>query len=277
MISSKLSDMLAQRRMREAIYCTAEFWDLKAANLDGHAVSMWPNNNLNRLYHDEQLRILATWLPDVRGKSALDLGCGTGRLSRWLAERGASVVGIDFSEKSVVIASQQGPQGNPTYRTQSMFDLEDRDCYDVIVSWGSITVACRDAAEVRQVMANLRRAARPGGEIVLLEPIHKGFLHRVLALDVSEFEAIMLETGFQILSEAPMHFWPARLALAFFTLPSWLTSSTYWIGQLIMRVPGFRRMGDYTAIRAAATCKKLDPNHLPLGARGRHASTMQCV
>jgi SAM-dependent methyltransferase len=252
MISGKLSDMLAQRRMREGIYSTPEYWDSKAAHLEGHAVSMWPNNNLNRLYHDEQMRILRAWLPDLCGKSVLDLGCGTGRLSRWLAEQGATVVGIDFSEKSVAIALEHGPQGNPAYRTQSMFDLEDRDCYDLVVSWGSITVACRTAAEVRQVMKKLRRAVHAGGGVVLLEPVHKGFLHRVLAMDLAEFESIMQEAGFQIRSIAPMHFWPVRLALAFFALPSWLTSSTYWIGQLIMRVPGFRRMGDYTAVLAVA-------------------------
>ena len=252
MTLGKLGDMLAQRRRREAIYCTAEYWDSKADHLEGHAVSMWPNNNLNRLYHDEQMRILAASLPDLRGKSVLDLGCGTGRLSRWLAEQGASVVGIDFSEKSVAIASKQGPRGNPTYRTQSMFDLEDRECYDLIVSWGSITVACRNAAEVRQVMEKLRRAIHSGGRVVLLEPVHKGFLHRVLAMDLSEFESIMQEAGFQIRSHVPMHFWPARLALAFFALPNWLTAPAYRIGQLIMRLPGFRRMGDYTAIRAVA-------------------------
>jgi hypothetical protein len=113
-------------------------------------------------------------------------------------------------------------------------------------------VACRNAAEVRQVMKKLRRAVHAGGGVVLLEPVHKGFLHRVLAMDLAEFESIMQEAGFQIRSIAPMHFWPVRLALAFFALPSWLTSSTYWIGQLIMRVPGFRRMGDYTAVLAVA-------------------------
>ena len=91
-----------------------------------------------------------------------------------------------------------------------------------------------------------------GGGVVLLEPVHKGFLHRVLAMDLSEFESIMQEAGFQIRSHVPMHFWPARLALAFFALPNWLTAPAYRIGQLIMRLPGFRRMGDYTAIRAVA-------------------------
>jgi malonyl-CoA O-methyltransferase len=35
---------------------------------------------------------------DVRGLSVLDVGCGTGRHSTWLAEAGANVTAIDFSQ-----------------------------------------------------------------------------------------------------------------------------------------------------------------------------------
>jgi 2-polyprenyl-3-methyl-5-hydroxy-6-metoxy-1,4-benzoquinol methylase len=247
---SKFAAMLAERRNRERIYCTSRYWDSRAANLQGHAVSMWPNNNLNRRYHDEQMIFLESCLPRLGGKAVLDLGCGTGRMSRWFAERGARVVGIDFSEKSIAIASEQGAHGNPTYRVQSMFVLDDCDCYDLIVSWASIALACRGAREVQVVMENLRRALRPGGEVLLLEPLHSGFLHRTLAMDVSEFVAIMQNAGFLIRNRVPMHFWPVRLLLASFALPNWLTSVVYDLGQQIMRVPGFRNMGDYTAIYA---------------------------
>jgi len=36
-------------------------------------------------------------LPDLYGQRVLDLGCGTGRHTLWLAEQGAQVVGLDFS------------------------------------------------------------------------------------------------------------------------------------------------------------------------------------
>jgi malonyl-CoA O-methyltransferase len=35
---------------------------------------------------------------DVRGLNILDLGCGTGRHSLWLAAAGATVTAVDFSE-----------------------------------------------------------------------------------------------------------------------------------------------------------------------------------
>lgn len=163
----ELKKMVEQRSRREGIYCTPEYWDSKALQHEGDAVSMWPNNNLNALYPREQMDTLAGVLPDLNGKDVLDLGRGTGRLSRWLAAQGARVTGVDFSEKSIGIALRQGPAGNPRYRVQSMLELDDRELYDVLLSWGSITVACRNAEQLTDVMGRLRRAMRPNGLAIL--------------------------------------------------------------------------------------------------------------
>jgi malonyl-CoA O-methyltransferase len=42
--------------------------------------------------------LLRAAVGDPRGLAVLDLGCGTGRHSLWLAERGAGVTAVDFSE-----------------------------------------------------------------------------------------------------------------------------------------------------------------------------------
>ncbi len=44
----------------------------------------------------------------VEGKTALDVGCGSGRLSKMLLERGFSVVAIDTDLKAVEIAKKKG-------------------------------------------------------------------------------------------------------------------------------------------------------------------------
>jgi ubiquinone/menaquinone biosynthesis C-methylase UbiE len=46
-------------------------------------------------------------LPDVDGKRVLDAACGTGMDSAWLAEQGASVVGIDFSREMIRTAKER--------------------------------------------------------------------------------------------------------------------------------------------------------------------------
>ena len=43
----------------------------------------------------------------VRGQVALDLGCGTGRHAFWLAEAGASVTALDFSDGMLREAHQK--------------------------------------------------------------------------------------------------------------------------------------------------------------------------
>jgi SAM-dependent methyltransferase len=44
--------------------------------------------------------------------SVIDLGCGTGNYSLWLAKKGFQVTGIDFSEKAVELASIQAEREN---------------------------------------------------------------------------------------------------------------------------------------------------------------------
>lgn len=43
---------------------------------------------------------------DLRGKSTLELGCGTAYVSAWLARRGAVPVGVDHSAGQLAIARQ---------------------------------------------------------------------------------------------------------------------------------------------------------------------------
>src|SRR5688572_28929593 len=100
---SKFREMVRQRRDRERLYSTAEFWDRKAHLYAGSAVSMWPNETLNALYQHEQSAAIESLAGDLRGLRILDLGCGTGRFSRWLVARGAVVTGIDFSGAALEI------------------------------------------------------------------------------------------------------------------------------------------------------------------------------
>lgn len=250
---SAFSEMLRNRANRHQLYSRPQFWDQKADERAGDAVSMWPNNHLNAHYHHELTAVLARLLPPMAGQDVLDLGCGTGRIARYLAARGAQVRGVDFSEKAIAIARRAGPDPeNPCYEVASMFDLADEARYDLIVSWGSVTFACRDHAEWVELARRLRRALRPGGRMLLLEPVHRGFLHRVLALGLPDFCAVLREAGFQVGAVEHLHFWPARLALAFLPWPAWLTTVSYRFGQGLLRLLGRRLGGDYHAIPATA-------------------------
>jgi len=250
MTPTDLRTMWRDRRQRERLYSTPDYWDSKAKQFSGDSASMWPNPNLNQLYHEEQMRHLRHFVPAVKEFSILDVGCGTGRISRFLAACGARVQGIDFSVKATQTARGLTDGANPAYRVQSVFCLEEREIYDVAVTTGSLVIACKDEQDLRAALDRVRQALKPAGKLIMLEPIHDGFLHRVLNLNFSRYCEIVRQSGFQIEETRQMHFWPARLFLAFIPWPGWFTRLGYGCGQKLMNLPGFSHMGDYKAMCA---------------------------
>jgi 2-polyprenyl-3-methyl-5-hydroxy-6-metoxy-1,4-benzoquinol methylase len=246
--------MFRNRANRESVYSSAEYWDGRAEAETDETASKWPNRHLNRLYHIGTTETVSRFLPDVTGQQMLDLGCGTGGMCRHLAERGAQITGIDFSAKAIEVAKKLSAGDNPRYRVGSMFDLDDKGVYDSIVSWASITMACQNRGELLNVMTRLRNAVKPDGKILLIEPIHVGFLHRVLNMTTTEFCNVMADAGLRVYQVTEMHFWPARIALAYVSWPSFITVPLYSLGERMMSIPGLRSMGDYEAIYASP-CK----------------------
>ena len=70
----------------------------------------------------------------VRGKEALDFGCGTGRSTRFLRKIGFSVVGIDISEDMLRKARELDPEGD--YRLIEESDLSQfrNGSFDLVLS-----------------------------------------------------------------------------------------------------------------------------------------------
>ncbi len=244
--------MLENRRNRADRYCKPEYWDSKAVEYSDVAVSMWPNNHLNAHYQREQFAWLDQYTDNVAGKRVLDCGCGVGRLSKHYAARGARVVGLDFSARSIDLARKSCPGDNPVFRVQSVFDLEERSQYDIVIVWGVLTVACRSQAELLDALTRLRAALVPGGRLLMMEPFHKGFLRRVLKLGIHEVTATLRQAGFVIKDITHLYFWPARLALAYFPLPKILTDIGYYAGHGLFRLLRCKAFGDYKAIYAVA-------------------------
>jgi len=78
-------------------------WDATADDWVASGERFWregPAWGIWRLPEDE-LRLLPA---DMRGLRAIELGCGTGYVSAWLARRGAEVLGIDNSERQLTTA-----------------------------------------------------------------------------------------------------------------------------------------------------------------------------
>jgi 2-polyprenyl-3-methyl-5-hydroxy-6-metoxy-1,4-benzoquinol methylase len=255
MIVRTFREMWKNRLNREEVYRTSQFWDAKTVEYAGNAASMWPNNNLNACYQKEQISLIEMVFPELKGLSILDLGCGTGRNSRFLANRGASVMGIDFSANAIEIARRQSSGANPNYRVQSIFELAEPPVFDAVISWCVIAMACRNGTEVLDVLVRIAHALKPQGTLLLCEPIHRGFLHRVLNMDIGEFSDLLQKAGFEIKTIRHLHFWPMRLALAYINWPRLITTAGYYAGQSIMALFAKKMLGDYKAICATVRSK----------------------
>ena len=62
--------------------------------------------------NDLQFRqeLVLNYLGDVKGKQILDIGCGVGRISHLLVEKGASVTGYDISPEAIDLANKYANQ-----------------------------------------------------------------------------------------------------------------------------------------------------------------------
>lgn len=75
-------------------------------------------------------------IKDVKNKSILDLGCGTGGNAKKLIELGAKkVLAIDLSRKMIAKANQENGHENICYQVMSMNEIDKiEDKFDLIVS-----------------------------------------------------------------------------------------------------------------------------------------------
>jgi SAM-dependent methyltransferase len=119
----------------------------------------------NRLIHRVHKRALARTLRSFRGIDVLDFGCGTGRLSEWMAAHGAQVEGVDVTSEMIEVARRRAP--GIQYRVIDGVTLPYDDCrFDVVVV---VYVLQYLEGSHEQIVRELARVLRPSGIIVAIE------------------------------------------------------------------------------------------------------------
>ncbi len=98
---------------------------------------------------------------DVR---VLDAGCGAGRMTRYLADRGARAEGLDLSPGMVAMARRAQP--GTTFVVGSLTQLPyATDTFDGVLLWYSI-IHTPPAGQSR-IFAEAARVLRPGGHVLV--------------------------------------------------------------------------------------------------------------
>jgi 2-polyprenyl-3-methyl-5-hydroxy-6-metoxy-1,4-benzoquinol methylase len=136
----------------------------------------------------------------VQGKTVLDAGCGTGEFARSFALLGARVTAVDITSQSIEKARSydraEGVHG-VRYRQGSIFDLDEAERYDIVISLGVL----HHTHDPRLAFTKVSSAVAPNGLLVvgLYNPISRSpiLLTRALIRALSRRD---LEKGVKLAS-----------------------------------------------------------------------------
>jgi SAM-dependent methyltransferase len=107
---------------------------------------------------------LRALLPELRGLSVLDLGCGFGWFCRWTRERGAaSVLGVDISDRMLARAKAETHDAAISY---AKADLEHLDLPSRSFDLAYSSLALHYIENLEGLLAGMRAALVPGGGLI---------------------------------------------------------------------------------------------------------------
>src|SRR5215471_2942412 len=123
---------------------------------------------------------------------ALDLCCGTGDLAFLMAQHGARVLGLDFSDRMLEVALNRNQRARrsdaaPHFVQGDALQLPFPDkSFDII----TIAYGLRNLADIKAGLGEMRRVMKPGGRLLVLDfgkpdnPIWRGVYFGYLRLFV---------------------------------------------------------------------------------------------
>jgi len=178
---------------------------------------------------ETELRLLPN---DMSGMDTIELGCGTGYVSGWMARRGASAVGIDNSQRQLDTAGElsreHGVQIELLHGNAESVPCPDAS-FDFAISEYGAAIWCDPHVWIPEA----HRLLRPGGDLVFLATtplatitmpldgsmserhLHRDYfgLHKLdwtqvevdpggveFTLPISEWIALFRRTGFEVLA-----------------------------------------------------------------------------
>ena len=126
-----------------------------------------PEGEFRPLHEINPLRL--QWIADrapLEGKAALDVGCGGGILAEAMAQRGASVTGIDLGEKALRIAGLHQLESGVHVRYESAsaegFAAAHGSEFDVVTCMELL----EHVPEPASTVAACARLVKPGGRVI---------------------------------------------------------------------------------------------------------------
>jgi SAM-dependent methyltransferase len=163
-------------------------------------------------------------------------------------------VGVDFSRATIDAAKHESPalcsSGLVRFEQADVvagLDALGEGVFDDAMVLGCFSVACKDRAGLERAFENVTRVVRPGGRVLVLEPIHRSpLLRRILDLGLEEWIAAANRAGLLLVHADRMGFAPLRLFLSVRDLPRFVVGPLFGAGERVLdAAPWLAPLADY--------------------------------
>ena len=135
------------------------------------------NKNVNSfMYSKKRLLEIENFLKDfslVDYNNVLDVACGAGIISSYLAKNNNNVVGIDLSSKMIENAKIIHNESNLIFLNEDLYEFNYKDKFDLIVIFN----AYPHFLDTNLLIKSLKRLLNKNGRVVILHDNNKEFLN----------------------------------------------------------------------------------------------------
>jgi SAM-dependent methyltransferase len=225
-------------------------WRIRASHApDDSSAVLWENVHFNSCLRLKEFAIIKQLVAKhgiQKNFDALDGGCGTGDISRFLVDLGFKRIdAIDFPEM-VALARRRNPHRRIRYIASSAQSHCVKKEYGLVVNSGAFSQMGR---YLFTAIDNSITMLRQGGHILMIDPFHK-YIHvrtnRVSAEEVAEYVKCK---GLRLIENSGMVFWPFGMSLrGNLRLTGYQTRIVFETGERIMTRLGDRCWSDYKVL-----------------------------
>jgi len=113
---------------------------------------------------EEQLQKLLSLIDDGKEKKILDLGCGSGYITEYIAEKtGATVLGIDFAKGAIKSAQDRVKNSDVEFNVGNINELNFSDeSFDYVLTIDTLYFG----SDLEKIVKDIKRILKPNGKLI---------------------------------------------------------------------------------------------------------------
>lgn len=124
-------------------------------------------------------------IADLEGKRILEVGCGDGRVTAFIAEKAENLIAIDPEEGCIAEARKNIRGVDFRVGSGEVLDFEGGS-FDLVI----FTMSLHHHGDCERALKEARRVLDKRGQLLILEPLPDGEIQRLFHLFADETEAI---------------------------------------------------------------------------------------